>query len=264
MQTADCSISRLSDVPKSYWATDKEAILYTRRCLMGASLLVGAYLLSVIGVLPQFVLFFLSALVLPRWMINLHELLHLYNEQQVNPFIRLMSVSPVPLSPLSLSYSQIKTFHAGHHAAPATEADPDAYHIRGSWISSFLNAFIAPEQSSIRWLIQHGLSRQLVIDMLVKLCIFLGLAWFGGRTFLWLWLSLRLIYGLGDFAFFRSVHYLQGAYGTFAWSLPSAVVLLGEYLFGKTVVQATIHHDIHHQNPRIAAHALASARAYLD
>ena len=263
MQTVSDSASRLS-VPADYWATEQEAVLYTRRCLICAGLIFAAYGLIVVGVMSLAGLILVGALVLPRWMINLHELLHLYDAQQVNPFIRLMGVSPLPISPISLSYEQTRLLHAGHHAAPATEADPDAYHIRGSWMGALFNAFIAPEQNSVRWLMQHGLSKQLAVDMLVKLCLLVGLAWLGGFSFLWFWLSLRLVYGLSDFAFFRLVHHRQGDYGTFALSLPPVVINLGELVFGKTVIQTTIHHDIHHQNPRIAAHALANARAHLE
>ena len=251
-------------LPPDYWATEQDAVIYTRRCLICAGVVFVAYGLNVAGALPLAGLVLLGALVLPRWMINLHELLHLYDDQQIHPFIRLMGVSPLPISPISLSYEQTRLLHAGHHAAPATETDPDAYHIRGSWIGTLFNAFIAPEQSSLRWLMRHGLSRQLAVDMLIKLCLLVGLVWLGDRTFLWFWLSLRLVYGLSDFAFFRLVHHRKGDYGTFALSLPSVVVALGEFVFGKTVIQTTIHHDIHHQNPRIAARALASARTHME
>lgn len=266
MQANSSTLSASSlpaNLPANYSATEQDAIAYTRRCLIGAALLCVTYGLTVAGTLPLACLLIAVGLILPRWMINLHELLHLHDDQQITPYIRLMGVSPLPLSPISLSYGQIKTLHAGHHAAPGTEADPDAYHIRGSWVATLVNAFIAPEQSTCRWLFRHGLTRQLAVDMLIKLLLFIALAGAGGPTFLWFWLSLRLVYGLGDFAFFRMVHHRDGEYGTFALPLPDTVVWFGECLFGKTVVQATIHHDVHHQNPRIAAHALAMAREQL-
>lgn len=263
MQASSSTIPA-SSLPAHYRATEQDAIAYTRRCLIGATLVCAAYGLTVAGTLPVAVLLIAVGLILPRWMINFHELLHLHDEQQINPYIRLMGVSPLPLSPISLSYGQIKTLHAGHHAAPGTTEDPDAYHIRGHWAVAFVNAFIAPEQSTCRWLLSHGLTRQLAVDMGIKLLLFISLAWAGGLIFLWFWLSLRLVYGLGDFSFFRMVHHRNGEYGTFDLPLPDVVVWFGERVFGETVVQTTIHHDVHHQNPRIAAHALAMAREQLS
>ncbi|MBE9078954.1 hypothetical protein IQ241_16910 [Romeria aff. gracilis LEGE 07310] len=250
----------LSLFPEEYRVTEQDGRKYTRYCLLSAGILVGVYGLAILPILPLAALPIAVLLLLPRWMINFHELLHIYDQQQINPVIRLMGVSPLPLSVISLSYSQVRTLHFAHHAAPATDADPDAYHIRGSWPQSIFNAFVSPEQSAIRWIAKHGLTLQLSLDLATKLIILGGLTWVGGRAFLWLWLSLRLVYGLGDIAFFRMIHHREGEYGTFALPLPSWLLASGELIFGQTVIQATIHHDIHHQNPRIAARALAAAR----
>jgi fatty acid desaturase len=249
-----------SSFPVEYMVTEQDALGYSRGCMVGTISLLGAYCATVSGLIPLAVLPLIVLLVMPRWMISVHELLHVYGEQQINRLICLMGVSPVPLSVLSLSYGEIRTLHFAHHRTPATEADPDAYHIRGSWPQVIWNAFVSPEKSALHWIRTQGISRQLGFDLAVKVAVLSGLAWWGGTAFLVFWLSLRLVYGLGDLAFFRGVHYQQGQYGTFALALPQSLITLGEWVFGRTVIQATIHHDIHHQNPYIAARALASAR----
>lgn len=267
----------LSSGSTQYQATEQDALGYTHACVVSAIILISScglaawylregvpLLLLPAGEVPHPVilgfLFLAVLLALPRWMINFHELLHIHSEHQVHPFIRLMGVSPVPLSIVSLSYGQIRTLHFAHHAAPTTETDPDAYHIRGSWLQTVFSAFSAPEQSTLRWMARYGVSQQLAVDCGIKLLILAALVWLGGTTFLWFWLCLRLVYGCGDIAFFRMVHHHQGNYGTFPLSLPAGLIALGEQIFGKTVIQATIHHDIHHKDPRISVQFLAAAQ----
>ena len=247
--------------PAEYCVTELDALHYSRRCMVGTGLMVGGYALVVSQVLPLWALPLLVLLVLPRWMINVHELLHIYDEQQLNPFICLMGASPIPLSILSLSYGQIRQQHFAHHADPTTAADPDRYHIRGHWLQALGNAFTSPEQSAGRWIVQHGLSASLAFDLTVKFWLLMGLAWLGGGTFLIFWLSIRLVYGLGDFVFFRLVHHQQGKAGTFGLTLPPQLMTLSRWVFGHTVTYATLHHDIHHRNPYIAARSLPAARS---
>lgn len=244
--------------------TEQDALQYSRHCMVGTLLLISGYGATLAGFLSPLALFGLVLLVLPRWMISVHELLHVYDEQQLNRFICLMGVSPVPLSVLSLSYGEIRTLHFAHHRAPASDGDPDAYHIRGNWLRVIFNAFTSPEQSTLHWIATQGMTLRLAVDLAIKLAVLGYLAWLGGLSFLWFWLSLRFVYGLGDLAFFRFVHHQNGEYGTFDLPLPQWVIALGELVFGKTVIQATTHHDIHHQNPYIAAHSLALARKHLE
>lgn len=255
--------SAFTTFPKDYGANDQDGRQYTRHCLLGAAVLGVGYGLAIAHLIPLVVLPLVVALVLPRWMINFHELLHLYPENQINPWIRLMGVGPLPLSVISLSYREIRTLHFGHHGAPGTDSDPDAYHIRGHWSVVIFNAFTAPEQSTLRWLIARGITVQLGIDLTLKLLIFIGLMALGGGPFLWLWLSMRLVYGLGDLAFFRMVHYRQGNCGTFGLTLPPPLLTFSEIAVGKTVVHTTINHDIHHRYPHIAARCLMAARSQM-
>jgi len=247
--------------PAEYCVTELDALQYSRGCMVGTGIMIGGYALAVWQVLPLWGLPLLVLLVLPRWMINVHELLHIYDEQQLNPFICLMGASPVPLSILSLSYGQIRRQHFAHHAAPTTAADPDGYRIHGHWLQALWNALTSPEQSAGRWIAQHGLSGSLVFDLAVKLGLLVGLAWWDRGAFVVFWLSIRLVYGLGDFAFFRLVHHQRGEAGTFGLTLPPLLMTLSEWVFGQTVTHATLNHDIHHRNPYIAARSLMAARS---
>ncbi|AUS99433.1 hypothetical protein CLI64_02935 [Nostoc sp. CENA543] len=230
---------------------------------MVAFILLIVYGLSVAELIPNWIVFIIISVTLPRWVINVHELLHIKSSKEINQIIRCLGISPIPLSIFTLSYQQIHEIHLAHHRHSATESDPDAYHIRGNLFLVILNAFITPEQSSIRWIKVNGINFQLGIDLLIKLLILIVLAFLGGQRFLWFWLFLRIVYGLGDIVFFRLVHHQKGEYGTFAMKIPNIIETWGGIIFGSTVIQATIHHDVHHKHPRIAAHNLAKARSYV-
>ncbi len=240
--------------------TEQDALGYVQQCWIASLILLASYAWAVQGGLPIAGLMLVVILVIPRWTISVHELLHIYSPQQLNRVICLLGASPVPLSVLTLGYRQIQTLHFAHHRAAATEADPDAYHIRGASWWVFLNAMTTPEQDAIRWIAAHGLSVSLAIELLIKAILLGTLVWFGGITFLWFWLTLRCVYGVSDFIFFRCVHHQNGEYGSFALSVPPKLIRLGEWVFGKTVVHATLNHDLHHQCPGLAARSLGSAR----
>lgn len=246
--------------PAEYIVTELDALRYSRQCMVAALVLFAAYGFTLAGMISPWVLALVVVLVLPRWIINVHELLHIYDETQLNRLICLLGVSPVPLSILTLSYPELRQIHFGHHRSPAMVDDPDAYHIRGHWLAVILGALTAPEQRTLRWIAAHGLSPRLGFDLAVKLLLLGGLAWTGGLTFLGFWLTFRLVYALGDLAFFRLVHHQKGEYGSFALTLPQPLQTLIGLIWGQTVTQAVLNHDIHHQNPYIAAHYLALAR----
>jgi hypothetical protein len=250
------------DYPVEYMVTEQDALGYMRQCGIASAVLLVSYGLAVQGTLPPVGLVGIVVLVLPRWIINIHELTHIYSPQQINRVMALLGVSPVPLSLLTLSYSQLQVIHYQHHFAPSGDSDPDNYHIRGPGWWVFLNALTVPEQSFVRWVLAHGLSVSLAIDLLLKALLLGVMIWVGGITFLWFWLSLRLVYGLADFAFFRWVHHRHGDYGTFAVNLPPGLMRVGEWVFGKTVVQTTLNHDLHHQSPGLAARSLSLARQH--
>lgn len=258
------STSLPAKYPANYMVTEADALGYVRRCWVAALILWGAYALAIQGTLPIAGLVLVVMLVLPRWIVCVHELVHIYAPEQLNPLICWLGASPVPLSGLALGYREIQTIHFAHHQAPATEDDPDAYHIRGATGWVLLNAMTTPEQDTIRWIASRELSVSLALSLLLKLVVLGAIAWLGGTTFLWFWLTVRFVHGLSDFMFFRCVHHQKGTYGTFALSLPPVFVRLGEWLLGSTVMQATMNHDLHHQSPGLAARSLNLARQQAD
>ncbi|MEM8810883.1 MAG: hypothetical protein AAGF01_33145 [Cyanobacteria bacterium P01_G01_bin.38] len=257
-------MTRVSSLPANslveHMVTESDALGYMNQCWWVSVILLASYAWTIQGGMPIAGLILVVILALPRWIISVHELLHIYDPAQLNRLICLLGSSPVPLSPLTLGYSEIRAIHLAHHRNPTTDADPDIYHIRGSGWWVFLNAMTTHEQDTIRWILTHGLSLSLAIELIVKWVLLGTLAWFGGTTFLWFWFTLRGVYGVSDFIFFRCVHHQNGEYGNFALSLPPVVIHIGEWVFGKTVVQATLNHDLHHQYPGLAAHSLSLAR----
>ena len=249
--------------PREYFVTDDDARRYIRHCAVAALLLAVGYVLFIAEFISPLVLFAIVAVTLPRWIINLHELLHIRNDKQINSVIGCLGISPIPLSLFTLSYKEIRQIHLAHHREPATSSDPDSYHIRGNFFLVIFNALTAPEQSFIRFLAVNGFNLQLGLHLLIKLLLLGILVGLGGAKFLWFWLFLRIVYGLGDIVFFRFVHHKQGKYGTFEIKCPDILSRWGERIFGETVIQATVNHDVHHQNSGIAARYLAMARPYI-
>lgn len=247
-------------MPVEYMVTESDAIAYINICLIASACLVVGYIGAVAEIIPIWLLCVIVLLALPRWVINFHELIHVYHPEQMNRFICVMGVSPIPLSVLTLSYGELRSLHFAHHRSPTTEDDPDAFHIRGPLWQIIFTVLTLPEQRTLRWIGTHGLSLTLAVDLVLKALIFMGLAWIGGATFLWFWLCLRVVYGLSDFSFFRLVHHRAGDYGSFAVTPPVWLAVMAELVWGKTVVYATLNHDIHHLNPCIAVHHLPTAR----
>ncbi|MDF5738641.1 MULTISPECIES: hypothetical protein [unclassified Nostoc] len=187
--------------------SDNDVSQYLRHCAVAALILVAAYGLFVADFISSWILFAIVAVTLPRWIISVHELIHVKSDKQINRIISCLAISPIPLSILTLSYPQIGEIHLSHHRTPTTESDPDAYHIRGNLFVVILNALSAPEQSFIRSVQLNGFNFQLGVDLLIKLLILGILIFLGGQKFFWFWLFLRIVYGLGDIVFFRLVHH---------------------------------------------------------
>ena len=87
----------------------------------------------------------------------------------------------------------------------------------------------------------------------VRLVLFSTLFIISPSAFLTWWLVLRITYSINDFVFFHLVHYRSGVSGTFAIPLPLFLKLPALLIYGVDVVYATIHHDTHHNHPRVAA-----------
>ena len=213
---------------------------------------------AAVHVIPAWTLALSIPILVPRWMIAVHELFHLRSEREVDGVMRLL---PFIFTPLALGYREQLRNHRGHHLNMAVPEDPEFYQLRGSPIRGFLNAVTAPEQMWFRWRARYGIDRRLAADTTVRLALFIGLAVAGGVAFAWYLAAARLTFGVAYFTFFYALHRRAGAYGVYPLVLPGWLARASTLVFGSVVVEATLHHDVHHAQPRIAARHLPESRS---
>ena len=208
--------------------------------------------------LAPWVLALVTALLVPRWMIAVHELFHLRSEREVDPVTRLQ---PLVFTPLSLGYRENLVNHRSHHRFMGTPQDAEFYQLRGAPFAGLLNAFTAPEQMWFRWIAEHGLDRRLALETAARAILFGGLLLASPAAFLWYWVPARIAFGASYFVFFYALHRRGTAMGVYPLVLPGWLARLLTAIYGSDVVEATRHHDVHHAQPRIAARKLAESRA---
>jgi len=236
--------------PTECMGTDDDVRQYTRDCAGYALVLMVGYVLFLAEIISPLVLFAIVAVTLPRWSVNIHELFHICNDKQINGVIRCLGTSPIPLSFITLSYTQNREIHFAHHRDLEIASAPNDHHIQGNFFVVLLKSLMTPEQRFIRFVAVNGFNLQLGLDLLIKLLVLGILVWFGGGKFFWFWLSLRIVYGLT--VLFHTTHHQKRKYRIFELKIPSNLIIWGELIFGKSVIQSTINHDRHHQNPDIA------------
>jgi len=239
------------------FAPDADAARLTRNSLLCIALIYVDLAAAAVGWVPVWTLTVIVSLLVPRWMIAIHELFHLRSEREVDPVTRLQVLL---FNPLSLGYRETLVNHRSHHRFMATPQDAEFYQLRGSPLAGLVNAFTAPEQMWFRWVAEHGIDRRLAIETVVRAALFVSLAWSCGATFLWYLVPARLAFGASYFAFFYALHRRGDAMDVYPLSLPAWLARCMTWLYGTDVVEATLHHDVHHAQPRIAARDLAASR----
>lgn len=240
------------------YGDDADARRFNRQIQLCLALLYLQFGCVLAGWLPGWSMILSAPVLVVRWMLSLHEIFHLRSEREVGTGTRLLLLM---LTPLFLGYREMRVIHLGHHRHMATPQDPDFFHIRGSKLSGMLNAMTAPEQMTLRWIRAKGLDASLRRDGLVRLLLFTALVVMSGSAFWWYWLPVRLAFGASYFAFFYCLHRRGNAYGVYAAHLPGWAARVFGILFGQDALLATLHHDLHHDAPRIRALALPQARA---
>jgi len=233
-----------------YYANEKDVMEYRIKIYLFTFVLFATYAAYASGVINVVWMALLTTVMVTRWMIAFHELMHLKKPHELDVFTRLL---PIPFSPLNLGYREYHNIHMGHHQYTATANDPDAFHILGGFVNAFIGALTQQEQASYRYIRAHGLSRELMLMMLVRASVFFALLLAAPFAFLAWWLVLRLSYVINDFVFFHLVHFRGGKAGTFPIPLPGFIIYPSLLIYGSDVVYATMHHNIHHQHTRIAA-----------
>lgn len=244
-----------------YFANEKDVMEYRIKIYVFTFALFGCYAAYASDVINVVWMTLLTTVIVTRWMIALHELMHLKKPHELDLLTRLL---PIPFAPLNLGYREYQTIHMGHHRYTATANDPDAFHILGGYVNAFFGALTQHEQASYRYIRKHGLSRELMLMMLVRTSLFFSLLLAAPIAFLAWWLVLRVSYVINDFVFFHLVHFREGKGGTYSIPLPGFIVNPALLLYGVDVVYATMHHNIHHQHTRIAPKYLPVVAAHLN
>jgi fatty acid desaturase len=239
------------------FAPDGDARRLTRTSLVCVALIYADFAAAAFGLLPAWTLAIVVPLLVPRWMIAVHELFHLRSEREVDPLTRLQ---PLVFTPLSLGYRELLVNHRTHHRFMAAQGDAELYQIRGSPLAGLAAAMTAPEQMTIRWALEHGIDRDLAVGVALRAAIFAAAIAIGGTAFLWYLVPARLAFGASYFTFFYCLHRRGAAVGVYPLRLPATSARILTIVYGRDVVEATLHHDIHHASPRVAARNLSKAR----
>ena len=246
---------------EQFYNGDAAARRLTLTPLLCNALLYWHFALCLWGWLPLWTLCLSAPILIVRWLLATHELLHLRGEREVDPITRLM---PLMLTPLSVGYREFLLVHRGHHLHMATPADPEYFQLRGSPLVGLLNAMSAPEQTFFRWLRREGVDAELVIGAMLRGVLF-GLLWFAaGWAFLWYWIPVRLAFGMSYFSFFYALHRRGAEHGVYRVPLPPWGARVFSVLFGREALLATTYHDLHHRYPRVSAYRLPEIAAAED
>ena len=152
-----------------YYGSDADARRLTWTPLICYALLYGHVALAAMGWLAWWTLCFSAPILVVRWLLATHELMHLRSERKVDFVTRLM---PLMLTPLSLGYREFLDIHRGHHRFMATPQDPEYFQLRGSKLRGLFNAMTAPEQAFLRWVLRKGVDAELVLGALLRCALF--------------------------------------------------------------------------------------------
>ncbi len=231
-----------------------DAKQFENEALLTNAILITSALLYGLGFFSLILLVAIVSICITRWMICVHELFHISKGNAVHPAVRLMLI---PFTPFNIGYDEYQTTHSGHHRYNAGSDDPEGYHIRKSHFVSLLISMVYPEQSFLRYLKRHNLTFIQWVRVGIRLFLFLGLFALLQENFIVFWLVLRVCYGVNIWIFFHALHNKDGEYGTYAVVLPVSVKKLYQLLYGEHSLEATLHHNIHHQWPKMAYWHLA-------
>lgn len=244
-------------VPAAHLTTQTDAVRYRTLSLVWLALIYLHVVIALVGRVPSWSLIFSMGVLVPRWMLSIHELFHISNDREVDPLTRLL---PLLLTPFQLGYREHRNIHFRHHRYMATPLDPEYFQLRGSKLWGFINALTVPEQSFIRWIIQQGMDAELMRGVLLRLSLFVLLVVVSKSIFLWYWLPIRLAYGVSSFSFFYCLHRRGESYGVYPQKFSRRAAWLFALFFGHDSLMATCHHDLHHATPGIAVRYLAASR----
>ena len=233
---------------EDYYTTD-DARALTTEVLITNGILLATFAGGIVGLIPWWIGALIINVALVRWMLGVHELFHIQDYKAANPLARLFLL---PFTPVNIGYLEYRQAHLGHHRDTANADDPDAFHIRGGHLRSFIGALLFPEGSVLNYL----QNEENVInwwEVALRLSLFIGLATWGGGSFWLYWALLRINYAISVWVFFHHLHYRNGEYGSFALPLAKPLKAYFGLVYGKAALYATMHHDTHHLYPKVMA-----------
>lgn len=240
---------------------DYHKLMLQLKITISLSLVYVHFASYVMDIVPYWTFCIGVVIYISRWMINLHDYLHLVPPKKAGWFIRYHLLI---LTPLSFGYREIRDIHHRHHAYTVTEKDPDLYHIKGNFLTSFLMVTLSPEISTYHYIRDRGIDRELLLGMGVRFVLFMLLVSYLGMASLYYFIPVRLVYGACMFSISFPLHRKGKEYGTYTPQYPAFFQATMMAIFGKAVVNTLSHHDIHHEYPTIAATNLAKARRYFQ
>lgn len=243
--------------PRELYHSEADAARYELQsflCLFGIH--VSLYL-ALAGWMPVWAMAAAVMVLMPRLHLPLHELLHMRPVEQVNWFTRLNTHIE---SPISLGYREYRIIHLEHHRFTATEQDPEWYQIRGGHLRALVYSMFTTEQSFVRWVLQRGMSRSLLVETLIRLVPFAVALWWNPQVFLVYLVALRTTAWLSQFTFHHVLHYRNGQYGTFRLVLPKPLMFVAGVFVGWKNLPIVCEHPTHHEWPMVRATALSDIR----
>lgn len=255
----NATASNGSDISSFLGMSDNEKRSIARNYILFEALIYLHFGLAVFGYVPIWTFCLAVIVYIPRWMISLHEAQHFYTPKTINPITKH---NLLILTPFQLGYREMRDIHMRHHAHTAMEKDPEYYHIRGSWLSGYINVMFSPEQSVYFWIRDKGIDAELIKGMSIRFALFAAVVAAFGWQSLWYFIPVRIAYGTCLFWFSYCLHRKSGAYGTFQARYPDIMRRVMVFLYGETLFQSITEHDIHHDYPGIAGHRLKAARAF--
>ncbi len=239
--------------PASLLRNEIDARRYTHSTLGCVCVLYAALGLSLASVLPPWILLAVVPLVYLRLALGLHELMHVCPAEAVPRFHRLTMIFE---SPVCLGYREHRAIHFAHHRFASTERDPELYQIVGGPWRAFVNAMTVPERSLARWVSEHGVSRTLAQEAVIRLVGFIAALAINPGVFLIYWLTLRVSVGCASFVFHHVLHSLDGQLGTFPLPVSASVVRVAGMIVGREPLLILTEHERHHQWPSLRASCL--------
>lgn len=239
--------------PASLVRDEIDARRYTHSTLACVCVLYLALGLSLVNVLPMWMLVPVVPLVYIRLALGLHELMHVCPADAVSRFHRVTMIFE---SPLCLGYREHRAIHFAHHRFASTDRDPELYQIVGGPWRAFVNAMVVPERSLARWVGRHGVSRTLAQEAGIRLAGFIAVLAINPRVFLVYWLTLRISVGCASFVFHHVLHSLEGRLGTFPLPASPRVMRVAGAVVGREPLLILTEHARHHQWPRLRPSSL--------